>query len=700
MRLAVDIGGTFTDVVLEIGDARAAGRRLTRKVLTTPRAPEEAVMDGTRTILKDAGRRFADIEVFVHGTTLATNAVIERKGAKTALIATEGFRDTLEIAYESRYDQYDVFIEKPRQLVPRALRFTVPERLDVQGNVRLPLDEPAVRALVPILRREGVSAVAIAYLHSYADPVHELRTREILLEAMPELSITLSCEVCPEVREYDRTSTAVANAYIQPLIAGYLARLRDGFAAEGFRGTVYLMTSGGGLTALESARKFPIRLVESGPAGGAILAANIAAERGEDKVLSFDMGGTTAKICLIQHYTPFKSRSFEVDRAARFLKGSGLPLRIPVIEMVEIGAGGGSIARVDELKRIVVGPDSAGAEPGPASYGRGGDKPTVTDADVVLGKIDPARFAGGTIHLDVESASKALDATIGSELALSGEMAAYGVGEIVDENMANAARVHAVERGAVIGEHTMIAFGGAAPLHAARLAEKLGLDRIVVPPNAGVGSAVGFLQAPVAYELIHSRYMRLDEFDPAAANALIEEMAREAHALVAPGARGQKVVETRVAYMRYVGQGHEITVPLPVRALTAGDAEALRTAFEKEYAVLFERHIPDAAIEVLSWSVTVSTEVRRPEVVTPPRRQPPPRPVGTRRFFDARLSQHVEVPVYWRNDLVPGSTVTGPAIIAEDETSTFVSATFEAWLDAAGGIVLERKTSTNRPQAA
>jgi N-methylhydantoinase A len=700
MRLAVDIGGTFTDVVLEIGDVRAGGRRLTRKVLTTPRAPEEAVMNGTRAILKDANRSFADIDVFVHGTTLATNAVIERKGAKTALVATEGFRDTLEIAYESRYDQYDVFIEKPRQLVPRALRFTVPERLDVHGSVRVPLDEAAVRALVPILRREQVGAVAIACLHSYANPVHELRTREILLQEMPGLSITLSCEVCPEVREYERTSTAVANAYIQPLMAGYLARLRDGFAAEGFRGTVYLMTSGGGLTALETARKFPIRLVESGPAGGAILAANIAAERGEDKVLSFDMGGTTAKICLIQHYTPFKSRSFEVDRAARFLKGSGLPLRIPVIEMVEIGAGGGSIARIDELKRIVVGPESAGAEPGPASYRRGGDKPTVTDADVVLGKIDPARFAGGTIHLDVESARKALDAAIGSELALSGEMAAYGVGEIVDENMANAARVHAVERGATIGEHTMIAFGGAAPLHAARLAEKLGLDRIVVPPNAGVGSAVGFLQAPVAYELIHSRYMRLDEFDPAAANALVDEMAREAHALVAPGARGQKVVETRVAYMRYVGQGHEITVPLPVRALTAGDAEALRGAFEKEYAVLFERHIPDAAIEVLSWSVTVSTEVRRPEVVTPPRRQPPPKPVGTRRFFDARLSQHVEVPVYWRNDLVPGSTITGPAIIAEDETSTFVSATFDAWLDAAGGIVLERKASTSRPQAA
>ncbi|MBL8673665.1 MAG: hydantoinase/oxoprolinase family protein [Rhodospirillales bacterium] len=693
-RLAVDIGGTFTDVVLEVGDPAGGGRRLTRKVLTTPRAPEAAVMDGTRAILADAGLALADIAVFVHGTTLATNAIIERKGAATALIATDGFRDTLEIAYESRYDQYDVFIEKPRQLVARSRRFTVPERMDVHGAVRLPLDEAAVRALVPALRSEGIGAVAVAYLHSYANDAHERRTREILLEAMPDLSVTLSCEVCPEVREYERTSTAVANAYIQPLMAGYLARLRDGFAAGGFTGTIYLMTSGGGLTALETARRFPIRLVESGPAGGAILAANVAAERGEAKVLSFDMGGTTAKICLIQDFTPFKSRSFEVDRAARFLKGSGLPVRVPVIEMVEIGAGGGSIARVDELKRIVVGPDSAGAEPGPASYGRGGVEPAVTDADVALGKIAPTRFAGGTIHLDGDAARRALDAASGAPLASTTEMAAYGVGEIVDENMANAARVHAVERGAAIGEHTMIAFGGAAPLHASRLAEKLGLARVVIPANAGVGSAVGFLQAPVAYELVHSRYMRLDGFDAAAANALLDGMAREAHALVAPGAQGRKVVESRVAYMRYVGQGHEIVAPLPGRPLVEADAETLRATFEREYAALFARHIPGAAIEALSWSVTVSTEARRPAVVASPARRPPPAAVGARRFFDARVSRHVDVPVYWRGDLTPGAAVPGPAIIAEDETSTFVSSTFDAWLDAAGGIVLERKAST------
>jgi N-methylhydantoinase A len=690
VRLAVDIGGTFTDLVLEVGE-----RRFTRKVLTTARAPEEGVLAGTRTILADASIGLSSIDLFLHGTTLATNAIIERKGAKTALIATEGFRDIVEIAYESRYDQYDLFIEKPRQLVPRALRLTVPERVDVEGGVQIALDEAAARALIPKLRSHGVESVAIAFLHSYANPGHEQRMREILIEALPDLAVTLSSDVCPELREFERTSTAIANAYIQPLMAGYLGRLRDAFAAEGFLGAIRLMTSGGSLTALETARRFPIRLVESGPAGGAILAAGIAAERGERRVLSFDMGGTTAKICLIHDFAPFKSRSFEVDRAARFLKGSGLPVRIPVIEMVEIGAGGGSIARIDEMQRIVVGPDSAASEPGPACYGRGGEMPTVTDADVVIGKIDPGRFAGGTIRLDVGRARASLDREIGAKLALTGEMAAYGVGEIVDENMANAARVHAVERGTDVGDHTMVAFGGAAPLHAARLAEKLGIARIVIPVNAGVGSAIGFLQAPLGYEMIRSRYMRLDLFDPALANALLGEMSGEAHALVEEGAPGIPVGERRIAYMRYVGQGHEIAVVLPTRPLKTEDVAGLRTTFEREYEALFARIIPGAAIEILSWSVYVSTEDRHPDRIAVPPRRPAPPPLGHRTFFDARVSRFVEVPVYWRGDMKHGAAVEGPAIIAEDETSTFVSATFDAVVDGAGGIVLERKATLN-----
>jgi N-methylhydantoinase A len=685
--MAVDIGGTFTDVVLDRGS-----ERITRKVLTTHK-PEEGVLSGARLVLSDAGLHFSDIDVFVHGTTLATNAIIERRGARTALIATEGFRDTIEIANESRYDQYDLTIEKPQPLVPRSLRFTVPERVDVHGKVRLALDEAAVVAQVARLKNNGIEAVAICFMHSYVNPAHEQRTGEILKKAMPELSVTLSCEVCPEIREYERTSTAVANAYVQPLMDGYLARMDEALRQEQYRGAVYLVTSGGGLTSIDTARKFPVRLVESGPAGGAIFAAQVAARGGEKKVVSFDMGGTTAKICLIENYEPNSARVYEVDRAARFLKGSGLPVRIPVIEMVEIGAGGGSIAQIDALKRVTVGPESAGSEPGPACYARGGLRPTVTDADVTLGMIDPAAFAGGTIAIKPDLSKAALAAAVGDPLGMNPETAAYAVHEMVCENMASAARVHAVERGEIVSEHTLIAFGGAAPLHAARVAEKLGVPRVLVPPNAGVGSAVGFLVAPISYELVKSRHMRLDNFDFVGASALLAEMSRDARALVEPGARGAPVTERRLAYMRYVGQGHEITVPLPVRDLTADNAAALRETFEREYSVLFRRPIPGAAIEALSWSVLISTKAERPVAINGAPEQRAPSPDGSRSFFDGRAGKSIDVPLYRRERMEAGVRVAGPAIIAEDETSTFVTATFDARIDAAGCIVMERRAS-------
>lgn len=687
VRVAVDIGGTFTDVVLDC----AAGR-LTRKVLTTAERPEEGVLAGLRQILDDAKLHVSDIDVFVHGTTLATNAIIERRGARTALIATEGFRDVVDIGTESRYDQYDLSIEKPVPLVPRALRFTVPERVDVHGAVRLRLDENAVRALAPALRAAGVESVALAFIHSYANPEHERRAAAVLAAEMPGLWITLSCEVCPEVREYERTSTAIANAYVQPLMDGYLARMAEALQAEQFRGAVCLVTSGGGLTSIATARRFPVRLVESGPAGGAIFAAGIAARLDEPRVLSFDMGGTTAKICLIENGAPQTSRVFEVDRAARFLKGSGLPVRVPVIEMVEIGAGGGSIARIDALARVTVGPESAGSEPGPACYGRGGQQPAVTDADVVLGLIDPDSFAGGSIRLAPERARAALATAVGAPLGLSPETAAYAVHEMVCENMASAARVHAVERGAAIARHTLVAFGGAAPLHAARVAEKIGVDRVVVPLHAGVGSAIGFLWAPIAYELVRSRHVRLDRFDGALVSALLAEMAAEARALVDSAARGAPVSERRLAYMRYVGQGHEITVPLPLRDLSADDVAALRRDFEAAYAAQFARPIPGAAIEVLSWSVLAATEQRAPEKAVAVAPQAPPPPRGTRPVFDGRAGAATEVPLYRRIDMAPGARIQGPAIIAEDETSTFVAASFEAHVDGAGCIVMTRKT--------
>ncbi|HVV60116.1 MAG TPA: hydantoinase/oxoprolinase family protein [Pseudolabrys sp.] len=688
IRLAVDIGGTFTDIVLE-----RDGRRLTRKVLTTQTRPEEGVLDGMRLVLDDAKLHVSDIDVFVHGTTLATNAIIERRGAKTALIATDGFRDVVDIGTESRYDQYDLSIEKPKPLVPRALRFTVPERVDVHGKVRVPLDESAVNKLAVSLRQAGVESVAFAFLHSYANPEHERRAAAVLKAAMPQLWVTLSCEVCPEIREYERTSTAIANAYVQPLMDSYLARMADALQAQQFRGAIYLVTSGGGLTSIDTARKFPVRLVESGPAGGAIFAAQTAALLGEDKVLSFDMGGTTAKISLIEKGEPNTTRVFEVDRAARFMKGSGLPVRAPVIEMVEIGAGGGSLAKIDAMKRVTVGPESAGSEPGPACYGRGGTHPTVTDADVALGLIDPARFAGGTIKLDPTLSHSALAHDVGEPLDLTPDTAAYAVHEMVCENMASAARVHAVERGVSIGTHTLIAFGGAAPLHAARVAEKIGVARVVVPPNAGVGSAIGFLAAPISYELVRSRHMRLDAFDAPAVSALLAEMSAEARALVEPGARGAPITERRRAYMRYIGQGHEIAVTLPENAVDDNDVAGLRAEFEREYAALFARPIPGAAIEVLTWSVLVSTATQRPQrsaAITP---NAAAKPSGTRKVFDGRAGTSVDVSLYRREEIQPGMLVCGPAIIAEDETSTFISMNFDAHIDRAGCIIMNRKAA-------
>ncbi|HLG47338.1 MAG TPA: hydantoinase/oxoprolinase family protein [Reyranella sp.] len=686
-RLAVDIGGTFTDLCLEWN-----GKRTSTKVLTTPRAPEEGVLTGLDEIMKLSGAKPGDLGIIIHGTTLATNAIIERKGAKTALIVTEGFRDSIEIAFEHRFEQYDIFMVKPSPLVPRDLRFGIPERMDGRGNVLVPLDENAVKALAPKLKANGIEAVAIGYMHAYLDGKHERRTRDILAELLPGVSITLSSEVSPEIREYERWSTAVANAYVQPVMDRYLGRLDAALRQRGVNCPLFLITSGGGLAALETARKFPIRLVESGPAGGAILAAALARQCGLDKVLSFDMGGTTAKICLIDNGEPQHSRTFEVARQYRFLKGSGLPLRIPVIEMVEIGAGGGSIAHVDSLSRINVGPESAGAEPGPASYGRGGTEPTVTDADVVLGRLDPGYFAGGSIKLSPEKAGEAVDKAVGAALQLKRLDAAFGVSEIVEENMANAARVHAVERGKELQDRTMIAFGGAAPIHAARLAEKLGISRVMVPSGAGVGSAVGFLMAPVAYEVVRSRYVQLDadKFDPAFVNKLFAEMRAEAEAVVKAGAPTAKLVATRTADMRYRGQGHEITVNLPDGEFTAASAASLVKLYEEGYAATFGRTIPGLSVEIMNWTLRLAAEQPPMPKAPPQPKDIPAKPRGQRAVYDPADQDMKDVPVYHRADLQIGSHIPGPAIIAEDETTTIVPKSFAARLSPIGAILLEK----------
>ncbi len=667
--------------------------RHTAKVLTTPASPEQGVLAGIKSILAAASLAPADIQLVVHGTTLATNALIERKGARTALLTTEGFRDVLALGNESRYDQYDLDIVLPEPLVPRYLRLGVPERLDSQGRVLLPLHEEAVRALAPVLSRERVESVAVGFLHAYRNDEHERRARAILAELLPGLPVSLSSEVSPEMREWERFSTTAANAYVQPLMARYLTRLEAELRDMGFAAPIFLMLSGGGLTTIETACRFPIRLVESGPAGGAIFAAGIARACGLDRVLSFDMGGTTAKICLIDDFAPQHSRSFEVARVGRFKKGSGLPLRIPVIEMVEIGAGGGSIAHVDALGRLAVGPESAGADPGPACYGRGGARPAVTDANLLLGRYDAERFAGGNLMLRADAAEAAVAREIGGRLDLDAGMAALGVVEMVDENMANAARVHAVEAGSAYDGRAMIAFGGGGPVHGYRVAEKIGIGRVIVPPGAGVGSAIGFLRAPVGYEVVRSLYQRFAAFDIEAVNALLDDMAREAYAIVEQGSFGAATAEHRLAFMRYIGQGHEIAVALPARALRASDVAEIRAAYDAEYSRLYDRPVPGSDVEVLSYAITVATMPPPPDPAPGEPSRTEPRATGARLVRDTASGALAEWSLFDRAALAPGAVLRGPAIIAEAETSTLVGPGWMARIDAAARIDMIREAT-------
>ncbi len=682
-RLAVDIGGTFTDLAIEHD-----GQRRTSKLLTTPEAPERGVIEGVRAILAATGLTSADIGILIHGTTLATNAIIERKGAVTALVTTEGFRDVLAMGNESRYDQYDLNIVLPEPLVPRHLRLTVPERLDNEGHVLRPLDPAAVRALIPVLQRERVESLAIGFLHGFVNSAHEHEARDILAAALPNVPISLASDVSPEMREWERFSTTVANAYVQPRMQTYLRGLEAGLRAMGIDAPIFLMLSGGGLTGIDTACKFPIRLVESGPAGGAIFSAHVAKQCGLDRVLSFDMGGTTAKICLIDDFKPQTARAFEVARVGRFRKGSGLPLRIPVIEMVEIGAGGGSIASVDGMGRISVGPESAGADPGPACYGRGGTRPAVTDANLALGRYDPEKFAGGTMQLHPDAADAALRAKIGGKLGLDAGMAALGVIEMVDENMANAARVHAIESGKTFENRTLIAFGGGGPVHATRIAEKLGITRVLVPSGAGVGSAIGFLRAPVGYEVVRSLYQRFSTFDVGAVNALLAAMAAEAHEVVARGSFGAPTTQIRVAYMRYVGQGHEIPVPLPARPLLTNDVPEIRAAYDREYSRFYDRPVPGSDVEILSYAVVVSTVADAPETAVPTAQDA----AGRERRQSVRdtTGQVSTWTVRDRAGFQPGEKLAGPAILAEDETSTLIGPGWFARTNTFGYIELTR----------
>src|ERR687892_1318222 len=686
-RIGADIGGTFTDLV--VVDAAGALVRIA-KVLTTPAQPDEAVEQGIGEVLQEADVPAPAVAHVVHGTTLFTNALIERKGARTALITTRGFRDAIEIGREHRYDMYDLFMERRVPLAPRHLRFELNERVLSDGRVLEPLDPDEVLRLIETLRAKRIEAVAVCLLHSYRNPAHEQQVGELLRSHAPEISCALSCEVVAEIREYDRTSTTLTNVYVQGLAGRYLARLEERLSAIGIDGALFVMQSNGGVCDVATACRFPVRLIESGPAAGALAAAHYGRLIDCPSLLSFDMGGTTAKACLIEHGEPLIAPDFEVDRKYLFRKGSGLPVKVPVIEMIEIGAGGGSIARIDGIGRLTVGPDSAGADPGPACYGQGGQQPTVTDADLTLGYLDPEFFLGGQMRLDREAALRVIEARIGRALDLDGLRAAWGIHQLVNENMASAARIHAVERGKDIERFPLFAFGGAGPVHAWRIAKILRCRPVVYPLAAGVMSAVGFLCAPLAFDFVRSLPGRLEAMDWSAVNAVLAEMERQGTRVLRRTIPEDRITFRRYGDLCYRRQGYEIRVPVPAGELGPHSQSAIRQAFEQAYGAIYGHVLPDLEIDVVSWRVVAEG----------------PRPVlrapgieaacgggaalkGRRKAYMPEFAGFAEVPVYDRYRLAPGDAFAGPAIVEERESTVVLGPDARARVDDALNLIAD-----------
>jgi len=684
-RVGIDIGGTFTDM-LWVGEDGVA---VIGKTLTTPGDPSLAVENALRTVLQASSAK-SERGTLIHGTTLVTNALIERKGAPTALLTTVGFRDAVEIGREHRYELYDLNLDLPKPLVPRHLRFDVPERIAADGALIQALDEKFLRRLVSELSAKGIKAIAVSYLNSFRNPVHERRTAEIIGEVAPHIRVSLSSEVVAEIREFQRTSTTVANVYVQERVANYLAQLQARLDQIGFVGNFFIMLSSGGIATRDTASRFPVRLLESGPAAGALAAAQAGLLSGHRDLLSFDMGGTTAKLCVIEDGQPAKTHEFEVDRVYRFRKGSGLPVRIPVIDMIEIGAGGGSIARIDSLGLLKVGPDSSGADPGPVCYGLGGTEPTVTDADLVLGYLDADYFLGGKMQLDVEGARTAL-ARLGTKLGMSVEQAAWGIHQIVNENMANAARAHLGERGKDPRRMPMYAFGGAGPVHGYRVAEILRLPAMISPFGAGVGSTFGLLSAPLAFDFVRSAYSRLDQLDWGFANRLLDEMAEEGRGVLErSGLSAEQISYKRSADMRYVGQGHEVAVMLPDGVLSAEHLSRISKLFNDAYRALYGREGPDVPLEVINWRVVASGP--RPELnlkLPTNRRREGNARRGFRRAYFPEPGEYIETAVYDRYALDVGMEFIGPGIVEERESTLIVGARGKARVDERLNIVVE-----------
>jgi len=688
-RAGVDIGGTFTDLIV-FNDATSSFT--VGKTLTTPHDPSQAI----ETVLVEALERdkvaASAVLQLIHGTTLVTNAIIERKGAHTALLATQGFRDSIEIRRENRYELYDLMLEMPESLVPRYLRFNVPQRMLTDGTILQELDVAFVGRLTRELVANGIEAIAIAFLNSFANPTAEREARAIVQRIAPAMRVSISSEVVPEIREFERTSTTIANVYVQSRVESYLIELQTRLARIGIKGNLLMMLSSGGIVTLDTAIRFPIRLLESGPAAGALAAASFGAVCGYSDLLSFDMGGTTAKFCVIDRGQPLIAHEYEVDRRYRFKKGSGLPIKVPVIEMIEIGAGGGSIARIDPLGLLKVGPESAGAEPGPACYGLGGTEPTVTDADLVLGYLDPAYFLGGRIKLDLAAARLAIKVRVADRLGIPVEAAAWGIHQIVNESMANAARIHTLERGKDPHRFPLFAFGGAGPVHGYRIAKALGSPVVIVPFGAGVISAVGFLTAPLAFDFVRSWPGRIDSLDWQKANMLLAEMEAEGQALLeASDVQTGQISHRREADIRYVGQGHEVRVPLPDGQLDSRSISTITTSFEEVYSRLYERLSPSVPIEIISWRIISSgpkPEVRL-EVPHTESKTAQAALKGRREAYFPELGGYSTIPVYDRYRLFPGENFSGPAIVEERESTIIVGPDRRFRIDEQWNLIIE-----------
>jgi N-methylhydantoinase A len=686
ITLGSDIGGTFTDFV-EVDER--SGRVEVYKCLTTPGDPSEAIEEGVRELTRRQGRTAAAIDVMVHGTTLVINAVIERKGAKTGLITTRGFRDVLEIGREKRFDAYDLQIEFPEPLVPRHLRMEITERMHATGAVLTPLDEASVREAIGNLVDAGCESVAVCLLHSYRNAAHERRVREIVGEVAPGMPVTLSSDVLPEMKEYERTTTTAINAYAKPVTARYLTKLEERVKERGFKGEFLMMQSSGGINSVGFAREFPVQIIESGPAAGTLGAAHFARLANLDKVLAFDMGGTTAKLALVEGGRAIRTNNFEVAHVHRFKPGSGIPVRISVVDLIEIGAGGGSIARRTPVGTLQVGPESSSAIPGPACYGQGGMNPTVSDADLVLGYLDADHFLGGRMKLDKAAAERALKSVIADPLGITTEEAAFGVHAIVNENMASAAKAYVSEKGENPRSCALVGFGGAGPVHACDLAARLGIETVLIPPRAGVAAAFGMIVAPVSYDAVRSRRMLFSDLKAGPLDEIHQEMALECAQRLPRTVNPAEITYEYSVDMRYLGQGYDVNAILPKADNHAGAVTAMRAAFERTYLKLYGRIFPDLALEIMNFRLTASSQRHVSDVGGVSSSARGDGKIGTRRAFCPKKRAWAEFAVHRRDTIEPGVKFPGPAIVEENESTTVVPSGAQAYVDTHGSLIIK-----------